>query len=161
MLLGEGGEVDEDGQNANWWFRSKELAHRYFMLCMILTMGSSDYYTGLFRRCRKKFEQLVHAALGFEAKNSPKASKLSDLLEQEYFVIGFGNQNDEIPPFYVVGNQRMDRASHHRKQLTYRYDFCIAVAHLGFYRKHTLRKQTKASAPGKAMYIRPLRPVQE
>ncbi len=164
MLLGEGGEVDEDGQtrSANfWWFRSKELAHRYFMLCMILTMGSSDYYTGLYRRCRRKFEQLVHAALGFEAKNSPKANKLSELLEQEYFVIGFGSQNDEIPPFYVVGNQRMDRASHHRKQLTYRYDFCIAVAHLGFYRKHTLRKQTKASAPGKAMYIRPLRPVQE
>ena len=130
-------------------------------MCIILTLGSSQYYTDLHYRCRRKFEQQVLAAQSFEAKGSTKANKLSEMLQQEYFVIGFGSQSDEMPLFYIIGNQMLPKSSHHRNMLTYRYDFCIAVPHLGYHRKHTLRKQTKASVPGKAMYIRPLRPMQE
>ncbi len=130
-------------------------------MCIILTLGSSKYYTDLHYRSRRKYEQQVQAAQSFETKGSTKANKFSEMLQHKYFVIGFGNQSDEIPQFYIMGNQMLRMNSHHRNLLTYRYDFCIAIGHLGYHRKHTLRKQTKASVPGKAMYIRPLRPLEE
>ena len=129
------------------------------MLCIILTMGSSKYYTDLHLRCRKKFAQQVSAAQAFETRGSTKANKLSELLQQDHFVIGFGNDNDEIPPFYVIGNQMLPINHHHRNNLTYRYDFCIAVAHLGYHRQYNLRRPTRVGDPGKAVYIRHLRPV--
>ena len=159
MLLGEGSERDEN--LLQWWFPSRQLAHRFYMMCIILTLGSSRYYTDLHHRCRRKFEQQVQAAKAFEPKGSTKALKLSELLQHKYFVIGFGSLGDEIPPFYIIGNQMLPIDSHHRHLLTYRYDFCIAIGHLGYHRKHTLRKQTKASVPGKALYIRPLRPTED
>ncbi len=108
---------------------------------------------------RREYKQQVQAAQAFETNGSSKANKVLELLQHKYVAMGFGSQSNVIPPFYIIGNWMLLIASH-QKELTYRYDFCIAIAaHLGYHWKHTLQKQTKARGPGKAMYIRPLRPT--
>jgi hypothetical protein len=154
LLLGEPIPTDTDDV---WAFESLELALHYFLLCLILTIGSSSYYLGLQQRARKAYRRVIT-----NVQEVGTATKATEKLNQgDYFLIAFGTKEvTEMPFFYVIGNNKHKGFSHHLSQTEVVQDFAVAVGDLGYLRRNYENDKRKGGSrvdPGSAAYIHPLR----
>ena len=136
-----------------WGFQDRNLARQHFMLCAILTSGSSYHLRHLHGRARKWYHGGMQRAREIHG-SVPKTNQA-----ETHYVVAFNAPGSPVPFFYVIGNLNCPPPTQHNflRNPGVCDDFCIVVPDRGFYRKHYApgsRKPTKKDVKGTALYYR-------
>ena len=162
------GQRGQCNGSPSWCFEVKELAQRFFLLCIIFTSADSDYYVSLHRRGRKIFTSNLATVKEFDGgMSSTKTGKrrLAEVAESVYFLLAFGDPAvTTVPFFYLIGNQGGPNLGRHREKKEISNDFCFVIPdhshYQQFYAPGRARPKNKKVPVGRAAYIRPVQAQQ-
>ena len=159
-----GGKTVQDGSSLVWGFSSQKEAQMHFLLCVIVTCGTSSFYCELHKRARRKFLMFLGLTQNMHGRKFPKTSTSRDRNNADgpfvYAAISGGNGYSG-PFFYVIGNRNNDSTENTSRTTQVMHDFCLVLPDIQFYNMHKSRlegssKLRKADGKGRALYIRPL-----
>ena len=144
-FLGEGGK--------KWAFPTKDAALHYYLSCLILTTGTSNYYTHQLHNQARRVYQKFHKNLEVFKSAETKINKVDT---SKRFVVCFRHEQSHEPLIYIVGNTAQGGSVTDPRVLN---DFCIAIPDLEYISNHcgpNSRRPTKREGNGRALYMRPL-----
>jgi len=144
-------------ENTFWWgFPDHKAAREFLCLAILLTGGTSEFYTRLHVRSRKAYNKHL-CELGEQRQVGRQPSRKKEAPKPEdggVFLVAYcpthkHPNREKLPFFYLIGkNSSPDVADSH--------NFCIAIPDVSCYKSLCVNGRLPKKTKDQALYIRPM-----
>ena len=147
-----GGRKFHDGVRMWWGFDSEEIARVFYLLCAVVTCGSSFFYHRLHNSSRRKFRAFSKQIGSLKVRKKGNESEVEEC-SPNYVVAYSPLQEGKCPYFMVTG--AMGDGTTNASAPVLQNDFCIAIPSPSHW-EQSGQKRGGRKDPGPAIFIRPL-----